>query len=556
MRNITLNSIARAVLYNDHTLARNLLSRSDIAKDFLRCDRECVYIHDPERYADLVEESKRRYYEEKRDRLDKELESAPGKQSNSQSKNRNRANALARLAQAWTMLDKRIAAFSLRLKGGARDVEDIIVRSPEVKAKALATAWGPTFAKRRSIDDVAVHSFLTRWASKFDFRCMAPPELLDFERFLRLAKDSATGPDGLPYSAWRAAGVAGAQTLYLLYLFLADGLNPPLHFNNSFTVFTPKGEQRQDLIEVIRAPEETRPLGLKNSDNKTIAGVINNCSKPMLSRSACHLQRGFVPQRQLVHNVLDVDTAARIFGAAGHHEFGENESAQDFSSPPAGKLQVASAKGKDHHTLLRPSLCPVIALFDYAAAFPSVIHAWIMLVLEGIGAPQVFIALIKGFYFWCRTATSIAGQVHFLFLILSGVLQGCPLSGMIFAIAIDPFLRYIDASIDLKGLGMTRACADDIAVALASLAGLADLLPCFTSTENLAGLCLKPKKCIIIPCGKVLTDHLRAEIKRWLAQHLPTWKDFNVQKVGKYLGFLVGPCAGDAQWTAAISKYR
>ena len=202
------------------------------------------------------------------------------------------------------------------------------------------------------------------------------------------------------------------------------------------------------------------------------------------------------------------------------------------------------------------TLCPIIALFDYAAAFPSVIHAWILLVLAAVGATPGFIDIINSFYFCCRTSSSINEEVHFLFGIVSGVLQGCPLSGMLFAIAIDPFLRSITSSIDEKRIGATRACADDIAVALASLYGLCELFPCFDAAEKLAGLSLKPKKCVVVPAGKVLTDELGTDIKRWLERNLPSWQDFNIRPVGKYLGFMVGPSSAASQWAAACSKYR
>ena len=73
-----------------------------------------------------------------------------------------------------------------------------------------------------------------------------------------------------------------------------------------------------------------------------------------------------------------------------------------------------------------------------------------MLVLAAVGAPPAFIDIIKSFYFWCRTSSSINGEVRFLFRIVSGVLQGCPLSRILFVIAIDPLLRFIESSMDLK----------------------------------------------------------------------------------------------------------
>ena len=53
-----------------------------------------------------------------------------------------------------------------------------------------------------------------------------------------------------------------------------------------------------------------------------------------------------------------------------------------------------------------------------------------------------------------------------LFNILAGVLQGCPLSGSLFVICIDPLLEFFRSHIEKPGLGKVRACADDIGATL------------------------------------------------------------------------------------------
>eukprot|EP00972_Heterocapsa_arctica_P045683 6741317-Heterocapsa_arctica.AAC.1 len=49
---------------------------------------------------------------------------------------------------------------------------------------------------------------------------------------------------------------------------------------------------------------------------------------------------------------------------------------------------------------------------------------------------------------------------------MSGVLQGCPLSGLLFAVSLDPYLRWMKHDIEDAGLGVIRACADDIGASL------------------------------------------------------------------------------------------
>ena len=75
-------------------------------------------------------------------------------------------------------------------------------------------------------------------------------------------------------------------------------------------------------------------------------------------------QRGFVHGRQLVRNVVDLDTHARIFSMSAT---------------------------KEH--------LPALAFWDFAAAFPSVIHEFLFLAIAFFGLPEGFCNLIEGIYY-------------------------------------------------------------------------------------------------------------------------------------------------------------
>ena len=78
-----------------------------------------------------------------------------------------------------------------------------------------------------------------------------------------------------------------------------------------------------------------------------------------------------------------------------------------------------------------------IAAFDLDSAFPSVDQDWIHIVLEAYGVPLGSRRLVSAYYACCASFDS-AGQL--LFFLLSGVFQGCPLSGMLFDVSVDPFI--------------------------------------------------------------------------------------------------------------------
>ena len=79
--------------------------------------------------------------------------------------------------------------------------------------------------------------------------------------------------------------------------------------------FLPKGEEPDDVNHgggIFRAADAVRARILKNTDNKAIVGAHNNAIVFVLANQSLWIQRGFTRGRQLVANVLDLDTASRL----------------------------------------------------------------------------------------------------------------------------------------------------------------------------------------------------------------------------------------------------
>ena len=154
----------------------------------------------------------------------------------------------------------------------------------------------------------------------------------------------------------------------------------------------------------------------------------------------------------------------------------------------------------------------MLAFWDLAAAFPSVAHAWLFMVLRARGVPIGLIDLIDSMYRLVSAFMVCGGRFRFLFWILAGVLQGCPLSGMLFAIVMDPFLVKLDAELCRPQLGTVRACADDVGAALRHLSSLRIAKCTFDAAREVANLCLKPTKCVLVPVGEIVTEHLTEQV--------------------------------------------
>ena len=122
-------------------------------------------------------------------------------------------------------------------------------------------------------------------------------------------------------------------------------------------------------------------------------------------------QNGFVPGRQLTRNVLDLDSAARI----------------------------SSMRASDHNSqasLNRSRHVSILAFFDFVAAFPSLFHDWIFLVLSRRRIPLWYCNLITAIYWLASAYGNSNGTYVFLFWYLAGVLQGCPASAFMFDVCV------------------------------------------------------------------------------------------------------------------------
>jgi len=197
----------------------------------------------------------------------------------------------------------------------------------------------------------------------------------------------------------------------------------------------------------------------------------------------------------------------------------------------------------------------LLALFDFAAAFPSILHGWIMLVLEARRFPRGFINFISCLYWMNSAVTFCNGKMQLLFWYLSGVLQGCPASAFIFDLCLDPFLAAFDDVIPSSGRGILRACADDLGAALNSHKSLMHMYAIFETAQLVAGLTLKPSKCNLVPTSLPFSNDVKKFLTEWLGKHIPNWVKFQIVPCAKYLGFMLGPTAGEAQWKSVFRKF-
>jgi hypothetical protein len=307
---------------------------------------------------------------------------------------------------------------------------------------------------------------------------------------------------------------------------MAAGNNVGEGFNDSLWIFPSKGSQDDDSATAVkRGAADTRPLSLKNTDNKSLAGTVNAQLAEPISNWADEVQEGFVRGRQALNNVCTVDAHSRALDAIAHS---------------AAKLSISQA--------------PLLLLFDLAAAFPSIAHSFIFAVLEFYGFPTGLLLFFRQLYNNNVCYATIEGQRVLLYTILSGILQGCPASGSLFVLAVDPFYRMVKARI---AGSRSKAFADDLATIIQKFSQIPLIKQCFDVLESVSGLALKPKKCVLIILGRDVDEAVMEEARAYLIHILPDWAKFRIETSGVYLGFRVGPSGGTcASWETPLLKYK
>ncbi|GIY48849.1 retrovirus-related Pol polyprotein from type-2 retrotransposable element R2DM [Caerostris darwini] len=145
----------------------------------------------------------------------------------------------------------------------------------------------------------------------------------------------------------------------------------------------------------------------------------------------------------------------------------------------------------------KSNLC--IAFLDISNAFGALPHSAIKDCLAAIGVGQIFLDLVVAAYSDCYTNILTDSTSTGSISIKCGVKQGCPLSGLIFNLCIDPVIRAIqgDASQHL-----VLAFADDLVLLADSPQQLQENINKAYQSLSQLSLILNPSKCKSIHiCG-------------------------------------------------------
>ncbi|XP_070385103.1 uncharacterized protein [Dermacentor albipictus] len=180
-----------------------------------------------------------------------------------------------------------------------------------------------------------------------------------------------------------------------------------------------------------------------------------------------------------------------------------------------------------------------VGFLDFANAFGSVAHQALVDAVRGAGAGEAFASIVEDLYRANTTCVVAAAGITEAITIGAGLRQGCPLSGLLFNLVVDPVIRAVQGGDRQHNI---LAYADDLTLLAADPTTLQSRLDRVTALSARLGLRLNAAKCRTLhlsgrhPVGTRPTSFTAG------GNPIPALGDFEGHKfLGRPVGFRVLP---------------
>ena len=297
-------------------------------------------------------------------------------------------------------------------------------------------------------------------------------------------------------------------------------------FNNSFVEFL---TDKKKIAEIVRNKNFLSAHGLDGLSNCLFRSCPEQSSKFLSLLFAAIMKTKHIPQSWLTSKTVmlykkgDPDvpknwrpigitsTMYRIFMTAFAKTLQRKSmfnSAQKGFIPGASLTEHIAVANEIMNEAVRKNGAIFETTIDLVNAFGSVPHALIFEVLEAKGLSSSIIDVISNLYSAAATTICIKNGHTDCIPIRKGVIQGCPLSPILFNCCIDPLLNalerrhedlgFIFEHQDRRHCINAQAYADDVILISTSEGGMQTLLNTVNEYQDLARIKVAPQKCCVL----------------------------------------------------------
>ena len=284
------------------------------------------------------------------------------------------------------------------------------------------TSFYENLYKEEQVMDIDRYEILNSFHKKLSDKSIesldAPLQMEEIEMAIsKLKKGTSPGPDGLTSELYQQHAFSFANILLPLFQSAFSFAKMPKSFNKAIIKLLPK--ETESLL-----PNDYRPISLINTDQKILSHVIAGRLKPVLSEVIENEQHAYLPNRSIHQAILEI------------------------------RLRLRKSKPK-----------VVASTIDFSKAFDRVDRKYMFQILRKIGCPSQLISLIESLYCNSKSSVAINGFNSREIKQKRGVRQGCPLSALLFILALEPLLNQIRESTYFSKLETRSvAYADDLTV--------------------------------------------------------------------------------------------